>query len=397
MKRRPKSRIALILVIAALLLTALWLWRARTPSSPPGQPAANVPSTSAQTPSQTIRLMATGDSIPHEAITLRAKQTDGTYNYHPVFEEISRYFQSADIRFCNQEAPSAGEKYGISGYPSFNAPKAFANDLSATGCNLISLANNHANDKGQAAINETRAHWETLKPLAVSGANRSVSERQAVSYFTLKGVKFAFVAYVEYSNNNALVDYGLNILRKELVTAHLTEAHKQAEVVIVSVHWGSEYDSKENAAQRQWAKTFAELGADIVIGTGPHVLQPVERIAANGQETLVWYSLGNFINAQLDIESLIGGIAVMDIEVDSKKISTVKFLPLYMHYEWTAEQKAREDLLARRNFKLYPLDQATGPLSRSLHQTTAEAQRQRVKEVLNRLTSVELITSNSLN
>lgn len=341
--------------------------------------------------------MATGDSIPHEAITLRAKQPDGTYSYRSIFDEVSRYFQAADIRFCNQEAPSAGEKYGISGYPSFNAPPAFANDLSAIGCNLISLANNHANDKGQAAINETRAQWEALKPLAVSGANRTSSERQAVSYFTVKNVKFAFVAYAEYSNNNNLSDYGLNTLRKDVVTSHLSEAHQRADVVIVSVHWGSEYTSKENASQRQWAKTFAELGADIVLGTGPHVLQPVERIAANGQETLVWYSLGNFMSAQLDIESLIGGIAIVDIDAGTKKIGAIKFLPLYMHYEWTAEQKAREDLLARRSFKLYPLDRAADPLSRSQHQTTAEAQVQRVREVLNRHTPVELITSGSLN
>src|SRR5207253_4014823 len=123
------------------------------------------------------------------------------------------------------------------------------------------------------------------------------------------------------------------------------------DIVLVSMRWGTEDSPVVNATQERDAQQLTDDGADIVFGHGPHVLQPVARLrAASGRETIVWYSLGNFLNSQLAIEALIGGFATMDIDVATKKITNIGFLPVYSHYEWTPEQKAAHDLLARHSF-----------------------------------------------
>lgn len=339
-----------------------------------------------------IRLIASGDMLPHDTVNLRAKSGNG-YDYRQFFSEVKPVFDGADIVYCNQEVPSAGEALGISGYPTFNAPTEFARDLSGIGCNLINLANNHINDKGQKGIDRTLETWDKLEVLAVAGANRSSEEQRKVRYFTHGNIRFAFVAYAEYSNDSRLTPYGLNILNEELVKPQLTEARDKADIVIVSAHWGTEFSERSNQFQRRWAKTFADLGADIVIGNGPHVLQPADKLPrAGGGETLVWYSLGNMLSTQIEKEALIGGFAIMDIDTDTKKVTDVRFLPSYMHYEWTAEEKAEEDLLARKNLKIYPLDQAAGPLQRSLFNTSVDAELERVRKILNTHIDVEIIS-----
>ncbi|MDQ5885549.1 MAG: hypothetical protein QG645_714, partial [Patescibacteria group bacterium] len=174
----------------------------------------------------------------------------------------------------------------------------------------------------------------------------------------------------------------------------VTQAANNADVVIVSMHWGTEYSPTENDFQKTAAKVLAESGADVIIGAGPHVLQPVDKIVSEGgRETLVWYSMGNFLSAQLDLASLIGGIAVMDFtkSENGAKIDSIGFIPSYMHYEWTPEQKAADALLERKNFMVYPLEKSAEPLSRSLFNTSVEAQTEYVKNVLNTHINVPLL------
>lgn len=132
-----------------------------------------------------------------------------------------------------------------------------------------------------------------------------------------------------------------------------------------------------------------------MLGHGPHVLEPVKQLdGSNGRKTLVWYSIGNFLNAQLPIESLVSGIAIMDISIANKTVQPPKYLPIYMHYEWTAEQKARSDLLKRHAFTMVPLDQAADLLARSQNSTSVTVQTDRVQKLLNQFTKVQLVNSN---
>jgi poly-gamma-glutamate synthesis protein (capsule biosynthesis protein) len=335
-----------------------------------------------------------GDMLPHDAVNQEARQPDGSYNYTEFLTDVKPLIASSGIVFCNQEVPSAGEAFGITGYPSFNAPEQFARDLSSFGCNAINTATNHSNDKGQGGIDGTRAVWDSISPLLISGANRSPEEQNTVSFTEVNGIRFALVSFAEYSNSTLSNDYSVNFYGNDgLVQNLMTQARAGADVVLVSMHWGTEYSNGVNSNQQAAAARVAELGADVIIGTGPHVLEPVEWIpGANGKQTLVWYSIGNLLSTQLEIPQLIGGVAQFDAvkKLDGTiAIEAPRFTPTYMHWEWTPEQAAAGDLLARHNLHVYPLSAAADALSRSLFNTSVDEQYSYVRTVLGPVATVE--------
>lgn len=404
-KKAPKRRIGRIslflllglLVLAGSGLLGWWiaaqrnsqLTQAPTPNTQTPQPVADDPND--------IRLIATGDMLAHDSVNSNAKTGDD-YDYTKFFAEVRQFTTRGDIRFCNQEGLSAGEAFGITGYPSFNAPAAFPRDLQKIGCNTINLANNHMADKGQAAIDATIDSWEKLKPFAVSGANRTVAERDTVKYFEMKGVKIAFVTFNETNNNLSAAEHSITMLNETNVTKLMTDARTNADFVMVSAHWGSYEDSKlVGPIEEVWVKRLVELGADVVIGTGPHVLQRAEwRDGPEGRKAFVWYSLGNFLSAQLTLDQRISGIAMMKLQKTGDanvpvKIAKVGFLPTYMHYDWSAADRAAEKLETRKNLMLYPLDKAAGPLSRSGFNTTVATQEKGIRDTLGK--DVTILTS----
>ena len=303
-------------------------------------------------------MSAMGDMLAHDSVVNQARTADG-YDFTPYFMSITPLLKDSDVVFCNPETPSAGAAYGISGYPTFNAPTEFARDLRIVGCNVINLASNHIVDKGQGAIDATIAAWEAQAPLAITGANRSMEEQHTVQYFDKNGITTAFLAFADFSNGPVPHSYSLNSYHNEaLVRQLVTEARKQADVVIVSMHWGTEDAHQVNADQRAAATLLADLGVDVIIGTGPHVLQPVERVeGANGHKTLVWYSIGNMLSSQLQLDELTGGVASFRLtkKDDGVVVSDISFTGTFMSYEWSAADRAAENLLARRNLKLQPL------------------------------------------
>lgn len=344
---------------------------------------------------QNVRLIATGDTIAHEAINLRAKQADGTYNYYQFMRAMQPFFDKADVRFCNQAVPSGGVQFGISGYPVFNSPLEIVHDMAKLGCNVVNTGTNHTFDKGQGAIGAELGEWDKQGGmLAVAGANRSTAEQQKIRYFSKNGVKFAFLSYSTYSNSTPPNTYGLNMYNEATAKQQVAEARANSDVVLVSMRWGTEYSGSINAQQDKLAQNLADWGADIVLGHGPHVLEPVKQLKTNsGRETLVWYSIGNFLNAQEPIEALTGCIVAIDINVTTKQINSFACMPIYMHYEWTAAQKAADDLLSRKNFQLAPLGQAAGLLAKSQNNTTVSAQTDRISKLLNTYTTVPILSS----
>lgn len=347
------------------------------------QPAVNQP----QETERRIRVAAMGDMLAHDTIIANAKTATG-YDFGAYFNAIRPSYSSADVIFCNQEGLSAGAKYGISGYPSFNAPSEFSAGLqSGAGCNAINLANNHMGDKGVEATNATIDVWKSLRPLVISGANKSVDDQNKVSYTKVNDATLGFVAFADFNNNTNTPAYSINNYHDEaLVRRLVNEARAKADVVIVSMHWGVEDSRTVSSDQQQAAALLSSLGADVVIGTGPHVLQKVETVPrSDGGKMVVWYSLGNMLSSQFDIKGLIGGIATFDIvKTENKKVSiqNLAFIPTYMHYEWTAAEKKRNDVLARKNAKIYLLKDATEALSRSFFDTNIAAQREYVISTL---------------
>ena len=332
-----------------------------------------------------IRISALGDMLPHDTVNLRAKTQDG-YNYLPFFDKVKSYINAQDIVFCNQESPSAGVDFGIPGYPTFNAPIQFSKDLNTFGCNVINLANNHIADKGQAGINKTLSVWNDIRPLSVTGANGSISQQDTIKYFEKDGKKFAFLAFTDLTNNKNINTYSVNMFNEALVTKSTTEAKAKSDYVIVSAHWGVEDSPDISQSQIKWATLLADSGANLIIGTGPHVLQPANKIG----DTIVFYSIGNFLSTQLQIEELVGGIAHIDIPIDGGT-PVLSFLPTFMNYTWSADDRANDDYLKRDNLSVNPLYKSAELIKDSLFETSMDAQMSRIDSTLNTYIKVNVL------
>lgn len=345
-----------------------------------------------------IRLIATGDIVAHDSVNENAKQGDGSYDYYSMVENFKPIFDASDIRFCNQVTPAGGTEFGITGYPKFNAPTELVRDMGKLGCNTVNMASNHSFDNSQGAISANVAAWQQVpNMLAAAGQNRNQAEHDKVHIFTVKGVKFAFLAYTTYINGDAPAqnNYGVNKYSRDFASKQITEAKQQgADIIIASMRWGTEYSPAINSQQNTEAQYLADQGVRVVLGHGPHVLQPVKELTgAGGKKTYVWYSLGNFLNTQIETEALFNGLGIVDFSIKNKDVTGISYLPLYMHYEWSAADKASENLRARKNLQMYVLDDATAALLASNQlDTTVEAQRQRITDILNTSAQVPIIT-----
>ncbi len=396
-RRRKRLLLGAVLVAAALIAAGYFIFNARKDPAPEARSSGEQPAAETTREDDTqVYMLATGDFIAHDAINAEAKTADG-YDYSAMLAPFKDTFDFYDIKFCNQATLAGGDKFGITGYPVFNAPLQWIHALKQVGCNVINVGTNHTNDKGQGAITAMLDEWDQQDVLAVVGANRNTEEQNKVRYFESKGVKFALVSYSTYANLQNPNPYSLNRYAEPLVTTQMTEARSQADVVIVSMRWGTEYSETLNAAQLEQAQKLADLGADIVLGHGTHTLQPVKRLTGQGgRETIVWYGLGNFLNAQLETAGLTGCVATFRIDTATKRLTDSSCLPYYQHYEWTQEEKAREDLLARKHFRIMPLYKAAGEMSKSQIGTTVEDQMARIQGIVNTYTKISVQNAEDL-
>ena len=262
-----------------------------------------------------VSLVAFGDNLVHGTIYASAKTHD-TYDFHPIFIDIKEYLQNFDLRFINQETILGGVELGLSTYPAFNTPQEMGDALIDAGFNLISLANNHTLDRGGKAVINSVNYWNS-KDVVHSGSVLNPNESQ-VRIFEKNGIKFAFVAYTYGTNgipHPGGKTYLANVYSDEKAENDL-KIRDYVDVFIVSMHWGEEYQDLPNNTQIKQAKYLAELGADIIIGHHPHVIQPVDLLVNEERETFVMYSLGNFLSDQIGIDRLIGMGVSLDIIKD---------------------------------------------------------------------------------
>lgn len=371
--------IAVVLVVAGAGATLVFLKQQK----PAAEQVPTPPKSAAFEPPR-LRFAAMGDMLAHDTIVAGAKSGAG-YDFAKYFAKIQPLLRDKDVVFCNPETPAA-PSFAASGYPTFNAPAELVRDLKKQGCNLINLATNHIYDKGDAGVSGTIEAWEAEQPLAIAGANRSAAEQQKIRYFEKNGIKVAFLAYADFSNAAGHPDYALNLYQDEaLLRSQVTEARAEADAVVVSMHWGTEDSNDVNADQTKYAELLAHLGADVAIGTGPHVLQKVAWLdGQDGHKTLVWYSIGNMLSSQLQIDQLTGGVAGFDIVKTSTgvRVDSVGFAPTYMAYDWAPADRAAQNLLARTSPMLYPLNEAGAKIGEMFPGATLEERQSYVRRVL---------------
>lgn len=273
-----------------------------------------------------LSLLATGDGLIHNAIFWEYEQSDGSYDFSGAVKEVKDIVSKYDLAFYNQETVFAGKEYTYSGYPRFNSPSEFGDAMVDAGFNLISLANNHSMDKGETGVLNTLKYWKN-KDVLYSGMANSEEDRTSYQIKEKNNITYTMLAYTDSTNGLPVPSgksYLVNTYDKDKVKKDIEAVRDKVDVLIVSMHWGVEYSAEPNASQKEMAEYLSSLGVDIIIGNHPHVLQPITYI----NDTLVIYSLGNFISNQYgtgDYSKLVGFMATLDItKTVNKDESSIK-------------------------------------------------------------------------
>lgn len=289
---------------------------------------------------ETLSILMVGDILLHDPVEAAAHQEDGSYNYEAIFANMTEDIQAADLAIVNQEVILGGESLGVSGYPAFNAPFTVGDALVKAGFDVVCHGTNHALDKGRKGILNCLNFWqETYPDIRVLGIHDSQEEQDNIYIYEKDSFKVAILNYTYGTNGIPLPEdmpYAVDLLDEDKVIKDIQKGEELADFTIVCPHWGTEYQLIQSQNQEKWAKLFAEHGADLVLGTHPHVIQPVEWV----DETLVYYSIGNFVNWTGEsgtgiANRMVGGMAQITLELQdgAVKIAEYGVEPVVAHLE----------------------------------------------------------------
>ena len=275
-----------------------------------------------------ISLIATGDGLIHNAVYFSYEQDDGTYDFRGALKYVKEIVKDYDIAYYNQETPFAGTQFAYSGYPRFNTPSEFGDAMIDAGFNMVSLATNHTMDKGEQGVINFANYWKNKDDIIYNGIATSEDERNTFMIGEKNNITYSMLSYTTSTNGLNVPsgkDYLVNVYNQEQVKKDIESLRDKVDVLIVAMHWGVEYSATPNSEQKEIAEYLSNLGVDIIIGTHPHVLQPITKIG----DTIVMYSLGNFISNQYgtdDYNKLVGFLATLDITktIDKNDNVTIK-------------------------------------------------------------------------
>ena len=316
-------------------------------------------------------LVAAGDNLFHDVLFRRSPEGDFSH-FVSYYLPVRHIVQAADIAFVNQETVFAGEAAGFSSWPRFNTPSEAGLALIETGFNVVNQANNHTMDMGEAGAVYTLNFWEQHPEVTMIGLYRSQEARDAFTIREVNGITVGWLTYTYGLNGLPLPrnrPYMVPLIDPEVMEREIAALRPLVDFLIVSMHWCYEYVHWANAEQIELAQLMAELNVDLVIGHHAHVLQPMEFLPrGDGGLMLVTYSLGNFLSAQHDNNTLLGGLLYMEaqkkIEWDGSarvSIERAGIIPVVTHYE-----------LGFANFRVYPLFDYTEELA-AMHRNRARA------------------------
>ena len=258
-----------------------------------------------------LTLGMVGDALYHSGTYKDGLQKDGTYNFDYQLETIKPIIANYDLAYYNQESILGGVPLGLSNYPRFNSPKEVGDAFINAGFDLVSLANNHTWDKGERGIINSLNYWQN-KPVITSGSYDSFKAQETIPTYEKNNITYAFLSYTYGTNGISIPsgkEYLVNLFDYDKVTKDVISIRDKVDIVLVAMHWGVEYTHNPTNEQRKQAEFLASLGVDVIIGSHPHVIQPIEHIG----KSVVIYSLGNFISGQDGIAKRIGLLASLDI------------------------------------------------------------------------------------
>ena len=304
-----------------------------------------------------ISFAAVGDNLLHNTVTYSAQIEKGKFDFSPIYSVMKPIIEKYDLAFVNQEIPLGGLDFGLSGYPNFNGPAEAAAGLFESGFNIINLASNHSLDKGLKCL---LASYENIKNAGfdkIIGIFPDENNLDDFLIFEQDGIEIGMLSYTYGTNGIPLPKSNPNIvplISDDKIKADIKKIRPECDVLIVSMHWGTEYTTTEIKEQTRLANLLNELGVDVIIGHHPHVIEPM-KIIGEDHKTVCFYSLGNFVSNQQKAATMLGGMASFDIVKtveDEIEIQNAGVLPLVTHYNNKANK-----------YDIYPLDSYTKELA----------------------------------
>lgn len=292
----------------------------------------------------TLKIKIFGDMMMHSDQISEAKTPEGGYKFDGYFSHIQKFLDDSDLNICNMEFTLAGKPY--TGYPAFSAPDEFAEHIADCGFNVFLTANNHICDKQSEGMERTLQRYRELidtKGIAFTGTASDPEEYDKTSplFIDIKGMRIGIINATYGTNSLGGKDWPrTNYLgSKGTLKEALTKAEKEADIVMVFPHWGSEYILKHNQTQENQATWLAENGADIIIGSHPHVVQDYSEIKVRTDECVkdvklvpVAYSLGNTVSNMSAINTQLGLMA--EVTIIRKLNGRISVLPVEFTYLW---------------------------------------------------------------
>lgn len=282
----------------------------------------------------TVTLLFAGDMMGHAGQYESAwnKETQ-RYEYDPCFKFVKPYIEAADFACVNLEVPLAGAPYST--YPQFCSPDELLDGLQNAGFDLIVTANNHVMDKGRKGLERTLEQLQ-LRNLPFAGSYRDTLQRDSLYplIIDIKGLKVAFLNCT-YGTNGLSVhspNY-VNMIDTVQFAADIRKADEAgADVKIMYIHWGIEYQLHSDATQRKIAQFLTDHGIDLIIGGHPHVVQEADTLySPSGKPVVCYYSIGNYISNQRKPHTNGGIMVKVVLHRQSGKVLATSYLPSFVH------------------------------------------------------------------
>lgn len=252
-------------------------------------------------------LFMIGDALLHQPVENSVVQPDGSYAF-TCLDRIGTIASKYDLRYYNQETILGGDYFGVQGYPRFNGMQAWGDYMTdQLGFNIVSLANNHSLDMDMEGLTNSVHYWKDKSNVFASGTYLSQEDYDRIEVRNVNGISYAFISYT-YGMNGLVPpegeEYAVACYRghEDELLNKVSKAKEMADVVIVAMHWGDEYNTEPNEEEITLAQQLADAGADIIIGNHPHCIQPVEWL--NHHKTICFYALGNCVSGQYDLSRI---------------------------------------------------------------------------------------------
>ena len=297
--------------------------------------------------SKSVAVTATGDILLEAPLI----EQFGTGSWNDLLTGVEPWLSGDDLTIANMEVPIGGEELGITGIDyNFNSYKETAANLKSNSIEFVSLANNHAYDRGSQGIANTHANLDEAG-VGYTGTATSQEERDAVKTVDVNGMKIAIVSWTYNTNQPVEQDYEVNAFyncdspQVQTLLDDVQKARSSADAVIVCMHWGTEFTYELNQDQVVLSQQIADAGADVIIGNHPHTVQPAATLtASDGRQVPCFYSLGNLVSSAYMVDRAdeqfqdmyeVGALAQFELteEDETVKVSDVRLIPYVIQFE----------------------------------------------------------------